>query len=160
MGYTHYFYQHRDLRDDEWRALCGGCQRMLTIPEMPPLSRGESFPVPPEITDDVICFNGVGDDGHETFVVYRTKTDPWTGEPSEKEEVFQFCKTAYKPYDLPVTAILAYLDSTFPDAFVISSDGGPDDWTDGIELARRAWPQVDIDLPRSLTEKDDEAELA
>ena len=37
--------------------------------------------------------------------------------------VFNFCKTARKPYDAVVTSILKYLYFNFPDHFKIDSDG-------------------------------------
>ncbi len=157
MGYTHYMYQTRDLTEDEWRAFTKGFERLLTLDGVPPLSRiDEDFEVPPEITNELICFNGVGDDSHETCVVYRTKTDGITGEPSDREEVFSFTKTARKPYDVVVTAVYAYLESSFPDAFHISTDGEERNWVAGVTLAQRAWPEIDIGIPRRCRDDYDE----
>jgi hypothetical protein len=41
----------------------------------------------------MVCFNGVGDLAHETFVIEKKGSD-------------DFCKTARKPYDLLVVACL------------------------------------------------------
>lgn len=49
---------------------------------------------PPLVNTKNIRFNGVGDDGHETFHIYRGQ-DTWL-----------FCKTATKPYDRYVMAVL------------------------------------------------------
>lgn len=58
----------------------------------------------------MIRFNGMGENGHETFLF---KLD------SEK---FNFCKTARKPYDLPVCKILLVLKHYMPN-LELSSDG-------------------------------------
>ena len=47
-----------------------------------------------------------------------------------------FCKTARKPYDLVVTACLAYLASRH--GWSVSSDGDAPDWEHGTELASEA----------------------
>jgi hypothetical protein len=61
-----------------------------------------------------------------------------------------FCKTAYKPYDKVVVACLCYL----ADAGVLtaSSDGGPEDWTDGLELARSALQRPTLQIPEGVKE--------
>ena len=47
-----------------------------------------------------------------------------------------FCKTAYKPYDIVVTACLVILQYRLGDAIQVSSDGGAVDWVAGVNLAR------------------------
>lgn len=71
-------------------------------------------------------FNGLNDDAHETFYVDQGN-DEWS-----------FCKTARKPYDVAVTAILAYLEGAHPDKFSVGSDGDSDDWQAGIKLLKTA----------------------
>lgn len=50
---------------------------------------------------------------------------------------FQFCKTARKPYDVVVVACLAILKYRLGDAIQVDSDGYAEEWTDGVELAKR-----------------------
>jgi hypothetical protein len=50
--------------------------------------------------------------------------------PDENGRFFSFCKTAYRPYDLIVTAVLIGFKHHFPEAFV-TSDGTDKDWLDG-----------------------------
>ncbi len=47
---------------------------------------------------------------------------------------FNFCKTAYKPYDLLVTAFLIIAKHYLKDSFKVSSDGTNNDWFDGALL--------------------------
>lgn len=49
---------------------------------------------PPLVNTENIVFNGVGENGHETFHI-------WAG-----QDTWLFCKTAYKPYDRYVMAVL------------------------------------------------------
>jgi len=107
MGYTHYWsiektikiktkmvkdlqkiiYKHKEIiqfeSDDEQEPICN--------------SNG-------------IRFNGIDDDGHETFNVLFTKHD-------------NFCKTARKPYDLAVCECLLIIKGWFGDSMELSSDG-------------------------------------
>lgn len=57
-----------------------------------------------------IRFNGMGDDGHETFMILLSDTGS------------QFCKTAEKPYDQAVCECLLVLRACIPE-FRVSSDG-------------------------------------
>lgn len=90
---------------------------------------------PPVFEDDCIRFNGIGDDGHETFVI------------TPDERGFEFCKTARKPYDLLVTAALCLIDFHTKGtswAMEISSDGDPADWSQGLALAKQVREGAEI----------------
>lgn len=76
----------------------------------------EDVPEQPEVSDTQIRFNGVGNDGHETFIL-RKKID--------KEDQFNFCKTAHKPYDTAVGLVLLIAKKHSPNSIRVSSDG---DW--------------------------------
>ncbi|MDA3778827.1 MAG: hypothetical protein PF487_01105 [Bacteroidales bacterium] len=73
----------------------------------------------PVFDNDVVSFNGVGENGHETFRTALNEND------------WRFCKTARKPYDLLVCACL--LASIHILNYEISSDGNVVDWTTAIE---------------------------
>jgi hypothetical protein len=79
----------------------------------------------PKITKDLICFNGVEEDSHETL--YIAREDEMT---SKNELVFNFCKTARKPYDTIVSAVLVAVKKHFPESN-ISSDGGMETFLKG-----------------------------
>jgi len=59
----------------------------------------------------IIRFNGIEDDGHETFLVDLNRRE------------FNFCKTARKPYDVPVCTVLAILRVYLGEDLELSSDG-------------------------------------
>jgi len=73
-----------------------------------------------------VWINGTGEDGYEDFVLTQQKTD------------FQCCKTARKPYDDVVTAVLLAAKKHFRDDIEITSDGYGDDWSKGQELCQAA----------------------
>lgn len=75
---------------------------------------------------DTFSINGIDDDAHEDFRLPR-EVDQLDG--------FDFCKTAAKPYDVVVTAILAIMHHFAPGALEISSDGTPEEWEEGLKLA-------------------------
>ncbi len=121
----------------------------------------------PEFGDDVIMFNGVGDDSHETFDLHRKrKLEKWQ---SKGDLGRNFCKTAHKPYDRVVTACLCYLSTVTrredptthepiigSEALHVSSDGHGNDFLSGLDLARAALPQYAnlLDIPMGVMQDD------
>ena len=102
----------------------------------------------PEFTEFSFSINGdaeaFSDDGrdlaHETFYWAGIPTHPnhREGEP----EFFSFCKTAYKPYDAVVTAILIRAKHIYGSCVSISSDGDWHEWQTGRELYERVFSEV------------------
>lgn len=74
-----------------------------------------------------IC-NGSCD--YETFAIDRVfQPEKWQ-EPDENGLYFDCCKTAFRPYDLAVTAVLLIARHHLGDAFQVSSDGSDKQWFD------------------------------
>ena len=96
----------------------------------------------PEFTEFNFSING--DDGrdlaHETFY--------WAGIPERSEwrkgesDYFSFCKTAYKPYDAVITAILIRAKTIYGNCVRISSDGDWQDWQAGREMYQTVFGEV------------------
>jgi ubiquitin len=79
-----------------------------------------------EVSDTKIQFNGLGNEGHETFGLAKEKP-----KPNSDSEFFDFCKTARKPYDLAVGLVLLIAKNHAPNSIKISSDGDWDhDWSE------------------------------
>ena len=127
MGYTHYFGP-MSLTADQFLTVSNASKKVVEIAtgEMGVSLAYESDEQKraPELSGDRIRFNGVGDEGHETFIL----------EPTGDE----FCKTARKPYDIAVVAILCLLHHYGGTS--VRSDGSPSDWKDGLALAQRVEP--------------------
>ena len=75
-----------------------------------------------------------GDCSHETFHLLRV-LKLWS-EPDENGRYFQFCKTAYKPYDLAVGACLIIAKHYLTDAICVSSDGEEENWEDMAQFCK------------------------
>lgn len=170
MGYTHYWTQKRNFTVAQWQivradiaAILDYGQNMSGVPLANGMGDGGSTP---EISDDMISFNGLGDDSHETFFIERKIRKP---DYAGRTKGWDFCKTAQKPYDPVVTACLCYLSTVTrkedpashepiigSEVYSVSSDGDGSDWLDGLDLARKALPRYAnmLDLPMALMESD------
>jgi hypothetical protein len=70
-----------------------------------------------------IRFNGIGEEGHETFLFHVRKNQGYTRNDGTKyNTTFNFTKTARKPYDIVVCEALLVLKAHMP-GLSISSDG-------------------------------------
>ena len=130
MGYTHYFYRPETLDPEKFKAASEDCKK-LTISLNIPIQFECDDPEPPIFNELAIRFNGVNDDGHETFLVEQ-KFIPHYYRQEKNGKLFAFCKTARKPYDTAVTACLIILKHHFGDDFVVTSDGYTEEWQDGL----------------------------
>ena len=96
-----------------------------------------------------------GDCSHETFSLpVRIEKEDWqkpigkishydaNGKPvyNDTEEVgryFEFCKTAYKPYDLAVIICLIIAKHHLKEEIIETSDGTLDNWKDGMLICQK-----------------------
>ena len=77
-----------------------------------------------------------GDCSHETFnFPVHLEPGSWQ-EPDENGRWFDFCKTAYKPYDWAVTAFLVIAKHYLGDKILVSSDGEMVHWQDAMQLCQ------------------------
>ncbi len=139
MGYTHYFEQTRDFTDKEWQEIKSFAAQLLrrgSFKLIIDCKYDQKF----KINDKHILFNGIKNEGHETFVLDKLKgrhPDYYTPqEIREAKGVFNFCKTAQKPYDDYVVAFLCGVNVLAPGALIITSDGWKHEWKDGLNLAQ------------------------
>lgn len=119
MGYTHY-WDHDNFTDSEWDQVKTLAPKIIAASDVPVQFECDDD-APYALDDEVLRFNGVDDDGHETFYFNRYGTD------------FRFCKTAMKPYDEIVVAMLIMMTHIKP-SFSWSSDGDSEDHEDGQDL--------------------------
>jgi len=120
MGYTHYWRSQRPLTTEETTRILDAARKIVDgcgVPLAGPHGEGKIL-----WNETMVKLNGVGDNSHESFI-FPTSSD------------FEFCKTALKPYDKVVTAILVTTATIAPGAYKISSDGDPEDWAKGVDLA-------------------------
>lgn len=86
--------------------------------------------------DDSVGVNGYGEDSHESFMWYRLcpPSQDWV----DGNEYYDFCKTARKPYDDVVTALLLAVKHVYGDTVRVLSDGSPFEWENGVRLFEEA----------------------
>jgi hypothetical protein len=109
-----------------------------------PIQYEYDTPKPPVFSDTEIRFNGVNDEGHETFTVHQVYSPSYRQEKDGK--LFHFCKTARKEYDTAVTACLIILKHYFGDDFKVSSDGQPEEWGEGRHACQACLSYGEIPL--------------
>ena len=122
MGYTHYWRPTRDLTEDEWDNIRQVAKRILKDNHGVILDNEPTDSQNLSITYDSVLCNGIGDDGHETFYLTRKMRND-----------FEFCKTAQKPYDKYIVAMLIAV-TQITDSITVSSDGDQSDWLEGLQL--------------------------
>jgi len=169
MGYTHYFRKKELVHDQKtWDHFLSDTLKVasrfgIVIPNSVDYILDKNRPKPdidipigdgmgeggsPTFNHDEICFNGVGDDSHETFRIKRDHSylneeqkDSWgkhVQDTWKKEaEIFDFTKTNRKPYDLLVTATMALYKFHFRDKVEISGDGGVEGFEEGVKLVNQ-----------------------
>ena len=145
MGYTHYNYRPRKNAGSAYmygklaldaKAIC---EYAYTIGIKLGDWSGENG-THPEFTEGEFSLNGIDDMAHETFT--------WKALPTQSEwrkdepEIFDFCKTAMKPYDAVVTAILIRAKEIYGSCVSISSDGDWSEWQDGRDLYEAVFGEV------------------
>jgi hypothetical protein len=96
----------------------------------------------PIVDKELISFNGEKEDSHETLFIQRVEDS--SREKSDRL-VFNFCKTARKPYDLIVKATLVMLKHNFPES-IIEVDGTISDFDAAIKLCEKLFGPVEFKL--------------
>lgn len=145
MGYTHYNYRPRKNAGSAYmygklaldaKAIC---EYAYTIGIKLGDWSGENG-TQPQFTESEFSLNGIDDMSHETFT--------WKALPTQSEwrkdepEIFDFCKTAMKPYDAVVTAILIRAKEIYGSCVSVSSDGDWSEWQDGRDLYEAVFGEV------------------
>ena len=132
MGYTHYWRQKGDFSQPAWEKIVNDVKKLVEISKVP-ISKDYDTNKPAVFDENRIWFNGVGEDGHETFGITRVQGEIPSYQSSPEKGRFDFCKTAYKPYDLLVCATLLVAKHHAPEIIFVASDGS---WEGDWEEAR------------------------
>ena len=128
MGYTHY-WNNTKFTTEQWSELAKDAAKLFKECKQNGILLAAEYDrtkTPPHIGLESIVFNGVGDEGHETFVLEKTP-DP---------NGFVFCKTLRKDYDTAVVALLIIATTHNPE-FRWSSDGKSKDHADGLTIVNK-----------------------
>jgi hypothetical protein len=113
MGYTQYWTLENAIEQSNWDKFLEGARQIVAT------AIDAGIKIEDNSTDSTIYINGVGALAHEDFVI------------SSEDVGFNFCKTAEKPYDAVVTALLIHLKRSLGNGVTVTSDGDWNDWTGG-----------------------------
>lgn len=94
----------------------------------------------PIITSTKIRFNGQNENGFETFYFDLKNTNDDHG----------FCKTGYRPYDLPLCLVLMIIKNCLKDNIVIESDGNNKDWEKAFNKIENYLPNVYFEIENNF----------
>ncbi len=135
MGYTHYWYRPKELDKEKFAKASADCKKVTQWLAEPGRNIHIQYEYtdsrPPVFTDELVRFNGVGEEGHETFLIAQ-KHETSFPQTDKEGRYFAFCKTARKDYDPAVTACLTIFKHYFGDDFIVKSDGYKDEWEGGV----------------------------
>ena len=138
MGYTHYWTIKRPITRKAWSAIMADTRKLLASTVTPLAAEFDRPDEMPDVNPQEIRFNGIGNAGHETFLI------------SPHAAPFEFCKTNGKPYDTMVAAVLIVAAHHAGKAIDVSSDGEAIDWAAPLGLVRAVLGD-DYRLPIKVT---------
>jgi len=150
MGYTHYIDRPVDNSGtpEQFIKLALDAKQIIEQAKADGIRvRGGDGLGEPEFNEAFFSINGDAESffegrdlAHETFY--------WAGQPKHQEwrvgepNYFNFCKTAYKPYDAVVTAILIRAKVIYGSCVDVRSDGDWSDWQSGRDLYEKVFGEV------------------
>ena len=145
MGYTVYFEispvldaEKFETFSEQVRQILGEA-KVLGIKIVNGMGKVNTEPI---VNKELILFNGKEKDACESLFIQRVE-----GSSRKKNDrlVFNFCKTARKPYDLIVKATLVMLKHNFPES-VIQADGTISDFDAAIKLCEKLFGKINFEL--------------
>ena len=113
MGYTHYWTLQNGIEQSLWDKFLEGARQIIGTAE------DAGILLEDDSAGSAIFLNGVGAGAHETFSI------------TSEDVGYDFCKTAQKPYDTVVTAILIHAKKVFGNDILITSDVAWFEWESG-----------------------------
>lgn len=138
MGYTHRFPRQKDPTLKQWGNFIRDARKLIAY-----VKQQHIVAINAKVKDFYVDVNGVGADACENLLLLPIGAD-----------VFNFCKTARKPYDVVVVALLCIYDNTCPGSRRITSDGWRDELLDGSRLATVALGR-EIPVPATVAARPD-----
>ena len=129
MGYTHYWTLGNGIEQADWDKFLVGARQIIETADAAGIALQD------DSAGAAIFINGVGANAHEAFVI------------TSEDVGFNFCKTAQKPYDTVVTAILIHLKQSLGSLVVVTSDGDWSDWEGGRLLYETVYDKnIEVDF--------------
>ena len=133
MGYTQHWRRPIEIPPDQMRAILRDfCRLIPALRDTGVTLAGPPGWGEPHLTGYGVSFNGPGSRGCEPFDFPRVfEPPPWRD--SEDGLYSAFCKTAWLPYDLAVTAFLLVAKHHLPQ-LEVATDGKEEEWTSARQM--------------------------
>jgi hypothetical protein len=137
MGYTHYYSRTLDSNDPElYDKVRKGFIELVKQAELNGITVADAFGEKAgawQADGERISFNGLGEESCETFSFSQIvpKQPDWR---ENEKTYFDFTKTNYRAYDALVCATLILIKDVYGSQVEVSSDGGWEDWAEGVAL--------------------------
>lgn len=148
MGYTSYWRKTATIPCNAWSKIIADTLKVYNHPSVNSLIQQDNdVPSQPIANANLICFNGIGENGHESFY-FKKDFDNESLRYSGNNRDFGFCKTARKPYDVVVTAIL-WIVVKHTTHVKVTADGGFQDFLPGLRLAEACG----VDFPQRIVHR-------
>ena len=120
MGYVHYYPRKRDIGVRTWTKISKDVDELLEASPVELTGPAGERGTDPVVGPERIAFNGVEENAHEDFTLWRTECPNDGG----------FCKTDRHPYDFMVKATLIVVYNRVPTSRHVYSDGHDFEWED------------------------------
>ena len=105
MGFTRYWTVKKELPQDKFDTFISNAKKVVEHHQKNGIELGDyGGEGEPIFENGTLALNGVGENGHESFVI-------------ERKENWSFCKTALKPYDTVVYELLYLAKHIFGDEY-------------------------------------------
>lgn len=127
MGYTHQWLRTAEVHPDDWETIRADVQTIIDASGIVVVGVDGTSRSLPGAVGSSIRFDPEPGIGGETFFLARAASE------------HEFCKTSRYAYDVIVAGVLCYLESIAEILEVRCYDRG--DYSEGLELARKALPQ-------------------
>ncbi len=156
MGYTHYWHRPEELDADTFKLFADDVKKIIRKIKPYVVIRGGNGEGEPEITDDIVLFNGNKEKGEwfERFLISRIekKDKSW----NNNDGILGYCKTGLQPYDKVVVASLIAFKYRFGDSVKVKfATRNMRDIRNGILLAENVIGSLNIDFIESLFKNED-----
>lgn len=153
MGYSHFWERPKELDQKLFISFSNDVRKIFEVSKENRITLADGHGKTTKLVadDELVCFNGLGSNSHETFFMPRVFEPLIWMKPSEAGLYFQFCKTNRKPYDLTVMAVLIAFKNHFKET-IVTSDGDNDAWTPAKIFCHQSFGYgLDFELDKEIT---------
>ena len=163
MEYTHYWKTKKLFSDTEISTIVGLVQKLINnLPAYSESSGAHYSNYPLEITltdalpyeEPLINMYAIIFNGYSKCAEWGLSNEHFIYPLKEMQKYGNYCRTARKPYDFVVQAILLIMQNTAPKKFVITSTGNRSEW----EWTRKTASKIlgiELSIPNTIIDYDE-----